>query len=386
MNVLISESQYIKLGGMLKENQKELFDMFDTDYLNLLYRNSKKGPNNPAYKLLALRASLENESLIRDLNKSIETLYKFFNRKNSGLLPKILELSLVDRNKTINDLKIVSDFINDSDFNDDVTKKQLIKLRNLTVVPDDLEDILKNVREKEYSKYEKGFEGDYFNLKRTALSLQYKCGDDLDKSFLKKIEKFKNVSPREFEELLINIKNCVKSSLGEKVVIKSDIVSKTPLYVMDNGVKTEVFPSGSNFEVKKMDVNIDSYLSEFFSIFKQSKNKDYKGPYLEIYNSVIRGLYDWVKGEGQEYLNSIKNNMEGIVYENYTIVPIEYIDFYWSNVGQRGCNELRLSIRFRIKSEYENKTIEAYVFNQTSDILEKKQLRVSKQSVEKVVC
>jgi hypothetical protein len=382
MKILISESQLVRL----EESQEELFDMFDTDYLNLLYRKSKKGGNNPAYKLLALRASLENESLIRDLNQSIETLYKFFNRKNSGLLPKILELSLTDRYKTINDLKIVSDFINDADFNDDVTKKQLLKLRNMTEVPDDLEDILKNVREKEYSKYEKGFEGDYFDLKRTSLSLQYKCGDDLDKSFLEKIQKFKSVSKEDFENLLINIKNCVKSSLGEKVVVKSDIVSKTPLYVMDNDVKTEVFPSGSNFEVKKMDVNIDSYLSEFFSIFKQTKNKEFKGPYLEIYNSVIRGLYEWVEGEGQEYLDSIKNNMEGIVYENYTIVPIDYIDFYWSNVGQRGCNELRLSIRFRIKSEYQNKTIETYIFNQNSDILEKKELRVSKQEVEKIVC
>ena len=382
MKILISESQLIRL----QESQEELFDMFDTDYLNLLYRNSKKGPNNPAYKLLAMRALLKNKSLEHDLNQSIETLYKFFNRKNSGLLPKILELSLMDRNKTINDLKIISGFINDADFNDDVTKKQLLKLKNLTSVPDDLEDILRNVREKEYSKYEKSYEGDYFEVKRTALSLQYKCGEDLDKSFLKKIQKFKSVSAEEFEELLVNIKNCVKSSLSEKVVVKSDISSKTPLYVMDNGVKTEVFKQGSNFEVKMMDVNIDSYLSEFFSIFKQTENKGYKGAYLEIYNSVIRGLYEWVKGEGQEYLNSIKNNMEGIAYENYIIVPIKYIDFYWSNVGQRGCNELRLSIRFRIKSEYQNKKIDAYVFTKTSDILEKKELLVSKQEVEKIVC
>ena len=382
MKILISESQLIRL----QESQEELFDMFDTDYLNLLYRNSKKGPNNPAYKLLAMRALLKNKSLEHDLNQSIETLYKFFNRKNSGLLPKILELSLMDRNKTINDLKIISGFINDADFNDDVTKKQLLKLKNLTSVPDDLEDILRNVREKEYSKYEKSYEGDYFEVKRTALSLQYKCGEDLDKSFLKKIQKFKSVSAEEFEKLLVNIKNCVKSSLSEKVVIKSDISSKTPLYVMDNGVKTEVFKQGSNFEVKMMDVNIDSYLSEFFSIFKQTENKEYKSSYLEIYNSVIRGLYEWVKGEGQEYLNSIKNNMEGIAYENYIIVPIKYIDFYWSNVGQRGCNELRLSIRFRIKSEYQNKKIDAYVFTKTSDILEKKELLVSKQEVEKIVC
>jgi hypothetical protein len=74
-----------------------------------------------------------------------------------------------------------------------VTKKQLLKLRDMSIVPDDLEDILKNVREKEYSKYEKEFEGDYFDLKRTSLSLQYKCGDDLDKSFLEKIQKFKSV-------------------------------------------------------------------------------------------------------------------------------------------------------------------------------------------------
>jgi hypothetical protein len=292
----------------------------------------------------------------------------------------------MDRNKTINDLKIISGFINDSEFNDDVTKKQLLKLKNLTSVPDDLEDILRNVREKEYSKYEKSYEGDYFEVKRTALSLQYKCGEDLDKSFLKKIQKFKSVTAEEFEKLLVNIKNCVKSSLSEKVVIKSDISSKTPLYVMDNGVKTEVFKQGSNFEVKMMDVNIDSYLSEFFSIFKQTENKEYKGAYLEIYNSVIRGLYEWVKGEGEEYLNSIKNNMVGIAYENYIIVPIKYIDFYWSNVGQRGCNELRLSIRFRIKAEYQNKTIEAYLFTKTSDILEKKELQVSKQEVEKIVC
>ena len=44
--------------------------------------------------------------------------------------------------------------------------------------------------------------------------------------------------------------------------------------------------------------------------------------------------------------------MSGIIYEGDLIVPIEYIDLYWSNKGQRGCDEKRLSIRFRIKPEY----------------------------------
>ena len=207
MKILISESQLVRL----TEKYLDQDEMFDDDYLNVLYKKTRK-KNNSAIKLLALRSSLTDQKLITDLNKSIETLYKFFNRKNSGLLPKILELSLIDKNKTINDLKVVADFINDEEFNDDVTKKQLLKLRDMSIVPDDLEDILKNVREKEYSKYEKEFEGDYFDLSRTALSLQYKCGEDLDNNFLEKIQRFKSVSTDDFQKLLLKIKNCVKFS------------------------------------------------------------------------------------------------------------------------------------------------------------------------------
>jgi hypothetical protein len=214
MKILISESQLIRL----TEKYLDQDEMFDDDYLNTLYKETRK-KNNSAIKLLALRSSLTDQKLLTDLNRSIETLYKFFNRKNSGLLPKILELSLIDRNKTINDLKVIADFINDEEFNDDVTKKQLLKIRNMSIVPDDLEDILKNVREKEYSKYEKEFEGDYFDLKRTALSLQYKCGENLDNNFLEKIQRFKSVSTDDFKKLLLKIKNCVKSSLSNKVAI-----------------------------------------------------------------------------------------------------------------------------------------------------------------------
>ena len=382
MKIIISESQFVRL----QENQKELFDVFDTDYLNLLYRKSKKGPNNPAFKLMALRTSLKNESLVRDLNQSIETLYKFFASKNVGILPKILELSLQDPYKAINNLKIIANFINDEEFSDDITKKQLSQLSNMDKVPDNLEELLKNVREKEYSKYEKGFVGDQFDLKKTSLSLNYKCGGDLDKSFFKKVQRLKSVSPEEFKELLQNIKDCISSSLDNEIATKSDIISKTPLYVMDNGQKVEVFPAGSNFEVKKMDTNIDSYLSEFFSIFKSSKVSQQKSVYLDVYNSIIKGIYNWVQGKGQRYLDNIKNNMAGIVFENYTIVPIDYIEFYWSNIGQKGCDELRLSIRFRIKPQYRGKTIPSYVYKTGSDILEKKDLNVSSDNVEYKIC
>ena len=97
-------------------------------------------------------------------------------------------------------------------------------------VPDNLEELLKNVREKEYSKYEKGFVGDQFDLKKTSLSLNYECGGDLDKSFFKKVQRLKSVSPEEFKELLQNIKDCISSSLDNEIATKSDIISKTPKF------------------------------------------------------------------------------------------------------------------------------------------------------------
>jgi hypothetical protein len=75
--------------------------------------------------------------------------------------------------------------------------------------------------------------------------------------------------------------------------------------------------------------------------------------------------------------------MSGIIYENDLIVPIEYIDLYWSNKGQRGCDEKRLSIRFRIKPEY-NK-INGFYFRD-KNILEPVTLDVTTKEREKIVC
>ena len=68
---------------------------------------------------------------------------------------------------------------------------------------------------------------------------------------------------------------------------------------------------------------------------------------------LIQRIFEWLVSNpsAEDYLNKVKSQIGGIIYEYDTIVPIEYIDLYWSNKGQRGCNEKRLSIRFRIKEK-----------------------------------
>ena len=331
---------------------------------------------------------LFTDELIDILNESFAVLYNFFGWKNAGILPKIIELSLETPEKTVYSIKTVADFILDKDFNDDVTKKQLKQLKDYDTLPDDFDSLIRQAREKEYTKYENDFISDDspFKENRTSLSLNYKCGNQIDLKFLDIVERFKGLSKGQFKKYLKDIKKCISDSLDFNQAVKSDIISKSPLYIEEDGEKKQVFPSGAVFEIKKMDTNIDSYLSEFFSVFKQSVNAVYKPTHLQVYNAVIQGIYDWIRRRGNDYLERVKSNMDGLIFDNYTIIPIEYIELYWSNVGQRGCKERRLSIRFRIKPEYRGKVVPGYLYVKNSDILKKIDVHVSYKDVTYRVC
>lgn len=380
MKFIITESQY----ELMFDKQEPTDSKVGGRYLRKLCKASR-GSNSGSCRLMSLIPTLD-KNLKNDLFTSIKVLYEFFGWKNVGVLPKIIELSLENPEKVVSSLKTISDFIGEEVFERDETKRRLRQLKSMDTIPDDLDDILRMAREKEYSKYENSFVGDYFEENRTGLSLSYKCGDEIDLKFLDIVERFKGLSRNEFRKFLKDIKGCIISSLDENIAVKSDVKTKTPLYVEDDGEQVEVFPAGAIFEIKKMDTGIDSYLSEFFSVFKQTSNKELKPTHLNVYNAVIQGIYEWIKRKGEPYLEKIKSNMSGLIYDNYTIVPIEYIELYWSNVGQRGCNERRLSIRFRIKPEYNGKTIPAYVFTQTSNILERKDISVSSKDVTYRIC
>ena len=95
-------------------------------------------------------------------------------------------------------------------------------------------------------------------------------------------------------------------------------------------------------------------------------------------------LYLWVKSYGNKFLNNVSKSINGIIYDENIIVPTENIEFYWSNKGQRGCDELRLSIRFRIKPQITK--INAYKYTKGSNVLEKFIFEVKQKDTEQIIC
>jgi hypothetical protein len=316
-----------------------------------------------------------------DLEVAIEVLADYFSYKTIGLFPAIIDLALKDEGRTVSYLKLIADFIEDEKYDKSSTKRILNRQKNSKTVPKNLEDLLAQARELEHQKYENKFYGDYFDKSATSLRLNYKCDDDPKDTLFTLLTKIKS------EEKTIDIVyeqmiRCIEKSLESGTYyLKADIVSKKDLKYNDE----VIFKSGTYFEVKKMDPFIDSYLSEFFSIFKQSSKSKYKGEYLEMYNELIQRVYNWLIStpKAEEYLNKIKSQIGGIVYEYDTIVPIEYIDLYWSNKGQRGCNEKRLSIRFKIKNNVNE--IKTFRFKNSDELLPTIK-KVPYDEKEKVIC
>lgn len=388
----IEESIIIKKKDLLllkEENYPLLFDYPNQDYLYYFCYKKNTSPENRKVfcDLISQKKELTDKELIKTLDESIKTIVEFFNKRNTSSLRKILSHSIIEENidRTINFLKIISDFISDVNFSETETKKKLNKIKNEDAISEDLEDILRQVRELEYSKYEKSFAGDQFDILQTKLEIKYNCDPNYIGTLFNMVDDVKT-KKSDLRNTIKQIKSCVANSINSEVPpVKTDLVTKTPLYIEeikeDEIIKREVFPSGAHFEVKKMDVEIDSYLSEFFSIFKQSNLKTFKDSHLRLYNIMIENIYQYLKDNGQEYLNKIRDRLSGIIFDDNTIVPIDNIFFYWSNQGQRGCDELRLSIRFRIFN-VEGK-IDTYKYTYGSDILTKNNKQISDSFLKK---
>jgi Fe-Mn family superoxide dismutase len=349
--------------------------------INYLCLQSKK-EESPYCQLKKFRDGLEDEYLVKELERSIFILDQFFGKKNVGTFPVIIQLALKDTSRTVNFLELVSDFIVDKKYDDDQVKKILTKQRYSSTIPNDIEGLLAYARQKEHSKYEDRFSGEYFEKKPTKLQLDYRCSDDAKETLIDVLKKVHS-GTETLNYTFFQITSCLSKSFKKgSYYIKADLITKKDLKDNEGNV---IFPSGSFFEVKKMDPFIDSYLSEFFSIFKQSSLSSEKPIYIKLYNELIDKIFVWLntKSSSKEYLDKVRSQMSGIIYENDLIIPIEYIDLYWSNKGQRGCDEKRLSIRFRIKPEY-NK-INGFFFKD-KDTLDPITLDVKTKDREKIVC
>ena len=312
------------------------------------YAHSQNIKDSPFCKLQEYRDNLTDRSIIQSLERSILILDKFFDKKVVGSFPIIVDLSLVNEEKTKNFLELISDFIVSKKI-DPYQKFKIIKsLKKTSVVPDTIDELVSYVRSLSHQEYEKSFEGDDFSYKPTKLQLDYRCSDDQKQKFFETLQSVKS-EKLSLDFFFFQITSCLYNSFTKgSYYIKSDLESKNNLFDEEGNL---IFSGKSNFEVKKMDPFIDSYLSEFFSIFKESNLKIHKKEYLILYNKLIDRIYVWLTENKNaiSYLEKVKSQIAGIIYENNLIVPIENIDLYWSNKGQRGCLEKRLSIRFRIK-------------------------------------
>lgn len=304
-------------------------------------------------------------NLAEETYKAILNLYNFFKpikKDNRVVFKKTIQAVLKNENPS-NSLILISKFLNDSDFSQDEVKKALIDFRNTeSVKQNELEEFLKKARFKEYSKYEESFAGQNFDLRRGSSKLshgQVNIETGKPETFFKMI---RSVYEGNIDiNLLINsISEAVLNTDVEDLLYKSDLKLKNNLLVGEE----IILPKDSNIEVKKFDYGTDSYFSEYFSIYKNSNLPEiaHEPSFKEVYNKIINGVFKNVSEKGQFMINKISNNVDAIMFDNNLIVLKDNIEFYWSNKGQRGCDELRLSIRFRVKDseitvyQYDSKT------------------------------
>jgi hypothetical protein len=380
MKIIISEQQL----SLLKNNEIE------SDYLKFFCK--KSGSDSIYCQLLELRNTEKNEEIVEKFNENFKNLINFFYSKgsyryNKSIVRDILsEFLRYDKERIFSFIKLLSDFISQKKFSESKTKKVLSTLKNSkrSLTPEKLEDFLKNVRFMGYSEYEDSFIGNEFEAYKTKLVLSYKCNQDLEYKLYDLIQKVQ-IGEHEIDILISKLKNCLYSTMSTtKNLVKSDIRLKNNLYTLEDGEKVQIFKTNDIFEVKKFDYEIDSYLSEFFSIFKESKLSAVKSQVVPIYNKIINEIYLYINKSFPDFPQKVGESLAGIVFDDNIIVPSKYIEFYWSNKGQRGCDELRLSIRFRVKPEYT--TIEGYHYELNNPILEKTTKQITKGDRQKITC
>lgn len=324
---------------------------------------------------------------------SLQKIFNFFIEENKGInrgvFPKLVRISL-DSNDFAHYLYIISEFLTDPKYSDDEIKIILKRYKGSDNAPLNLDDMTTKIASKEYTAYEEKLTKDEFGLTRRFLSLDYRCEEDINKKLIDLLKDIKNLPEEQkyeqFENFFDKFINCLKQQLEDpKYTIKADAINN-----LDEPIKYEgetILKKGDYLEIKKMDFEVDSYLSEFFSIFKESKIRYLKKTHIFIYNYFIDRVFQWINENGQNYLNTVRNNLAGIIFDNNTFVPIEQIDFYWSNKGQRGCNEKRLSIRFRIKPGLQSVVAYVYEPGKGENSLNQKIIRELPSSIrEKQIC
>jgi len=373
----IDESKFNKFVSLLNEQIEQ------EEKNNLIYRLcdqaiKRKLKTSPFCKL---KEYYENSPAKEKTLEALEVIYDFLvidnTGVNQGVFPKIVRSALISTDAT-QTLYIISYFIkiekqkiednkNNPKTERDLERQKLFdklkRYKGRKFAPINVDEFLRQLSSVGFSEYEESLTKDELKQYRTSLFLDYNCADDINQTLLKLLAIIRKEKPENkydrFNDIFSKVTACLESFMSTTdSAIKADAVYELDYPLMYDGVP--VIKTGDYIEIKKMDPEVDSYLSEFFSVFKQSKNKSKKRDFLILYNFFVDMLFEWILKNGNVYKQKVIDNMSGIIYDNHIFVPKEQIELYWSNMGQRGCDERRLSLRFRLKPGL--KTMVGYIY------------------------
>lgn len=365
------ETQTLKLGNLcVRETQKN-------EKANVLYDGV---PYTTYCSLLQLSNNLPKD-LQNNLHKDLDTIYNFLrrdlsidNRRKFHNLIKVL----MGYDNQANSINLVAEYIRKTDSADDIAIS-LDLFRKKDISEDGIENFLKQAKYSGYKQYERSFVGSHFKTNENKLFLRYK-GEEESRSIYQ-IVKAVIKDDLTIKESIGYLYELIVGNYTSQDMVKGDLECIKPVY---DKTGDKIIGKGDIVEVKKLDHGGDSYLSEFFAIYKNSKlPKDALKPnFIKVYNTLIDGLYELFKTSGDNILKDIKNNFAGIIYSENTFIKSDDISLYWSNKGRSSCSkDHRLSIRYRINKSVVN----GFIYENNKDVLLDKKINI-KLDRDKIIC
>ena len=367
---------FLKRRGLLIEDTDGVNDpqaVTPTGEIDFHYlcKKNNDDPKNIYCRLKELEVvSKLDLGMTKDLGKNVNIIYQKLRPNlldNRRRFHKLMNM-LLDSNMPLNSIKIFSEYLKDSD------KKEVIKIIDklkdeaVPTTDEELDVLIKLATTTKYQEYENSFVGKHFIKHTTGLRLQYRSDEFLDKKFYELVMDVISGS-KTINSLNNSLVEVLSKNVSKEEFIKADLKCVSPIF-LENTDK-ELIGVNDFVEVKYMDVLGDSYLSEFFAIYKnpeqlpdEAKTEDF----IKVYNHIIDLLFSYIKssGWGESILGYISENFAGVFYEENTFIPSEYIELYWSNVGRSNPQkQRRLSIRYKLKSG----TVLGYKYNPNSDYM-----------------
>ena len=349
------------------ENEKHFKDMVKLSSLCGDDINQGISEENSVYcKLVRLLSGMQQRKAL-EIHKAIDDIYRFYRERittdNRTLFRKTAEVILKNENPSIA-FKLIATYLQDPDINinEKVARLRSFIQKNGEIREAELEDFLRAARAIEYSKYEESFAGNHFDLIRGYIELKH----GHDESSFHKIISGILTKKYDINESIKIITDTILNTSRTDLIGKADLSLKSALIDTNENI---ILDKGSKVEVKKMDYRLDSYFSEFFAIYKNPKNfPEYINDpvFILVYNRVIDGVYLQLKERGEGLLETIGNSIDAIVYEKNRIILMDDIELYWSNKGQRGCDDHRLTIRYRLNKP----NVVSYIYTNNNPVLE----------------